>query len=233
MRLSPLAAVFIASIVAISAPAPAASQSSAFEGVITSNFYGKPGKPPLEMKSSIKGTHSRQDMNAGGMPIYTITDLQSAKMTSVMPEQQMYITMDLEKAMAKVAPDETEGEAATPPPLTKTGETETIAGRSCDHYLVGEDQDTDVCAATGLGVFRMGSPGGGMGGGPFGGMSLPDGWDQYAAQLQEGFYPLRIEEVDGDKRKLIMEVTKIEPQALSDDLFVVPADYKELKVPGM
>jgi hypothetical protein len=232
MRPSTLPVVLIASMVAIAAPVPAAAQGSAFEGVITSNFYGKPDKPPFEIKSSIKGTHLRQDMNAGGMAMYTIMDLQGAKMTSVIPSQQMYMTMDLEKAMAMAHPGESEDEPTTPPPLTKTGKTETIAGRSCDHYLMGDDQDMDVCAAKGLGVFAMGSSGG-MGGGPMGGMSLPEGWDQYASQFSEGFYPLKMEEIDGDERKLIMEVTKIEPQSLSDDLFVVPADYKEMKVPGM
>ncbi len=233
MRTSAFPALLIASIIAIAAPARAAAQST-FEGVITSNFYTQPGKPPLEMKNSIKGTHSRQDMNAGGMPIYTIMDPQSAKMTSVMPAQQMYMTVDLKKAMAKATkPDEQEGEESKLPPLTKTGNTETIAGRSCDHYLVGEDQDMDVCAAKGLGFFEMGNTGGGMGGGPFGGMSLPQGWEQYTSQFDEGFYPLKMERVDGDKRKLVMEVTKIEPQSLSDDLFVVPEGYKEMKVPGM
>jgi hypothetical protein len=234
MRLSAFPALLIASIVAVSGPARAAAQGG-FEGVVTSNFYSDPNEPPTEVKTSVKGMQSRMDMNAGGMPIYTIMDMQKAQMTSVMPQQQMYFTMDL-KGMAKA----TEGTGVTgnetdetpPPALTKTGQSETIAGHNCDHYLMGEDQDMDVCAAKGLGTFGMGNMGGG-GGGPFSGAALPQGWAQYAAQFEDGFFPLKMEKVDGDKRKLIMEVTKIEPQSLSADLFTVPAEFKEMKMPGM
>jgi hypothetical protein len=227
MRFFLLPAILIASILATGLPWRGEAQ--AFEGVITSNFYGHDAKQPMEIKTSVKGTQSRMDMNAGGMPMYTLLDAQKARMTSVMPQQKMYMTMDLATAIGHM------GEEAddTSPPLTKTGKSETIAGHSCDHYLMGEDQDMDVCAASGLGTFGMGSMGGMGGQGPGGGGEMAMGWARYASQFKDGFFPLKMEEVDGEKRKLIMEVTEIEPQTLSADLFTVPAGFQEMKMPGM
>ena len=37
------------------------------------------------------------------------------------------------------------------PKVTSTGKTETVAGYTCQHWLVGDKQDTDICMAKGLG----------------------------------------------------------------------------------
>jgi hypothetical protein len=79
-------------------------------------------------------------------------------------------------------------------------------------------------------MFSMGNMGGGHG--PLGG-GMSEDWARYAAQFKDGFFPLKMEKVEGDKRKLVMEVTKIEPQSLSDELFTVPADFQKMNMPGM
>lgn len=237
MRCTVFSSAVTVLLLTLAAPGGLAAQS--FEGVITANYYGDPDKPPFEVKNMIKGTYARQEFGMAGHQMYTIADLQDQNIKMVMPDQKTYMTMSMkadetDDAAEMTEPADTSGEtgAGKPPSLTKTGESETIAGHSCDHYLVGEKQNVDVCAAKGLGLLGMGNAPSGMGGGMLGrGQSRE--WEELEPLAKEGFYPLKIESLEDGKRKKVMEVTKIETQPLSGDLFVVPDDYEEMKMPKM
>jgi outer membrane lipoprotein-sorting protein len=187
----------------------------------------------MEVKNLIKGTHSRSEMGMQRQKMYMLTDLEKQEVTTVMPDQKMYMTMNWKDAEAQAQKSKPEGGEGKMPAFEKTGKTETIAGHSCEHYLVGEEKDVDVCAARGMGVMGMGNFKGGMAGRMFGAQAKAHGNEEYLALAEEGFYPLKMETIEGGNRKLIMEVTKIEPQSLSDDLFTIPAGYSEMKMPKM
>jgi hypothetical protein len=236
MRRTVFSSALTALLLSFTAPGGLAAQS--FEGVITANYYGDPDKPPFEVKNMIKGTHARQEFGMAGNQMYTIADLQDQNVKMVMPDQKTYMTMSMkadetDDAAETEPADTSEGTGAgKPPSLTKTGESETIAGHTCDHYLVGKKQNVDVCAAKGLGLVGMGNAPSGMGGG-MRGRGRSREWEELGPLARQGFYPLKIESLEDGERKKIMEVTKIEPQPLSDDLFVIPDDYEEMTMPKM
>jgi len=68
-----------------------------------------------------------------------------------------------------------------------------------------------------------GAPGGG----------IPAGYEQLVTEFKDGFFPLRIELVEGDKRTQFLLVKKIEPQSLEASLFEPPAGFQEMKMPAM
>jgi hypothetical protein len=235
-----------AGVLAAALLAPEARAQAPFEGVITYAMTGNKGQA-LEMRYMTKGSRYRMEM---GPESAMIMDAGSSSMILLMPAQKSYMRMDLRQAAAGMGslaeimekakgggrPAATGARAvpATPPKITATGRTETIAGHSCEHYLFGDAQDMDVCAAKGLGYFGMGagSARGPMGMGAGVGGMLPPGWDHTAKAFADGFLPLKLERVKAGTRELVMECTQLERKALADALFVPPPDYKEIKMPG-
>jgi len=122
--------------------------------------------------------------------------------------------------------------------VTSTGKTETIAGITCQHWLIGDKQDTDVCMAKGMGYF-----GGGGSGGILDKLKNLAMREKIKAQLEAnpefakfvegGAFPLKMAQIENGQSKTIMEVTGVERKSLDDSLFTVPADYKKMEIPGM
>jgi hypothetical protein len=208
------------------ASGPAAAQQ--FEGVVTMTVQGgrtgeltqmyKAGKVRTEMKGP-EGQSGVMLMEPG-----------KSGMTMIMPSEKMYMVMD-PAMMGGRAPRDT-----TPPKITKLGTSETIAGKSCDNYRVESQQVHEVCAAKGMGFF------GGMGGGPMMGGRGPGGGqggggmpafasEKMMAEFKEGFFPLRISRVEGEKKTVAMEVTTIEEKPLPSSLFEVPEGYTKMDMP--
>lgn len=201
-----------------------ASTQSPFQGVVTGNFYDEGGKPAVEYTQSIKGQRVRMDMQMSGMSMSSLVDMQAGTVTSLMHQQRMYMVIDLKQAAAQA------GQAPKMPKFTATGRRETIAGITCEHYLFGDEQDMDVCAAKGMG---FGAPQGG-GRGPRGpAAALPVDYEKLAQQFTDGFFPLKMEHVRGSERRLVMQVKSVERKAVPDATFAMPTGYTEMKIPGM
>jgi hypothetical protein len=215
-----------------------------FEGVVAMTMTASKGQA-MDILQTVKGTRSRQEMKAGGKTIVTIMDMAAGTITTLMPEQKMYMTMNLKQmgrglggvpgGMPPGARSMPAGAPPSPPKISATGKTEVLAGRTCEHYLMGDaPQQFDVCAAKGMGYFGMG------GGSPMGGMGasalsagLPPGWSDTMKAFADGFFPLKMERVEGARREPVMQVTKVEAKPVEDALFVPPPDYKEMKIPGL
>jgi hypothetical protein len=246
-----LAVLFFASIVAAcSAPsskapdaAPGAASSSAasapaagaFEGTITAKMDA--GQQGMQMTYMIKGPNTRIEtgaLGAGAPKAIVLMDMKSGSQTVLMPERKSYMTSDFKGLAEKM------GQAAGLDPkefkATTNGKTETIAGFKCQHWLIGEKQDADLCMAQGLGYF------GGAGGNglfdqfqslAFGDKNkeILDANPEFAAFIKGGAFPLKISQVEGGESKTIMEVTSVERKTLDDALFSVPSDYKKLDIP--
>jgi hypothetical protein len=191
---------------------PLAAQG--FEGVVAYKMMGNGGKN-TDMAMSIKGTQVRTDMTAEGRTMAMLLDGQAMTMTMLMAEQKMYMTMDM-KAMRDRAQGTKPGDHA-PPKITPLGTSETIAGRSCDNYLVEtEKSKTEFCNAKG-------------GASPLNDLDN----EAYRAFFKDGFFPLRVSSYDGGTKKVVMEATRVEPKSLDASLFQIPAGYSEMKMPGM
>jgi uncharacterized protein DUF4412 len=161
-------------------------------------------------------------------------DLSTGKITTLMPTQKMYMTMDM-KAMAdnmkEVGKEQSDKEEL--PNLTATGKTEMIAGHQCEHWLMGDKQQIDMCVAKGLGYFGMGGSSGQV-------ASMKNlvlspklmeraaGHPAWVKLLEGGAFPLKVTVTENNQQKMSMEATSVERKKLDDSLFSVPADYKDV-----
>lgn len=211
-----------------------------FEGVIAMQMKGREDKV-MNMTYYVKGERARVEMQTGepmgsGVMLW---DMPNGKMTMLIPAQKMYITMDVKRMgedikAARGKDDETHDVKF--PKLTATGKTETIAGHTCEHYLMGDKQEVDMCVAKGLGYFGMGNQAGGMGmlkNLVFSPKLLAEAaaHPEWVKFLEGGAFPLKLTVTENGKPGMTMEATKIEQKKLDDSLFTVPPDYREQKMP--
>ena len=227
--------------------APAASSSTsggeAFEGLITSKMTT--GSQQMEVRYAVKGSRSRIEtqLAAGGAQMGAVLiDFAAGSQTMLIPQMKTYTTFNwneqggVKNVMEKMAENAGSGNYFN---ATPTGKTETVAGHTCTHWILGEKQDTDACLAKGLGYFG----GGGDSGSVFDKLRNIALGDKTKAALQAnpeflkfvegGVFPLKLSVIENGQPRTIMEVTKVERKPLEDSLFAVPPDFKKMEIPGM
>jgi hypothetical protein len=201
------------------------------------------GDQPMEARYAIKGSRNRIEVHipqggaqAGVMQAsVTLMDLSSGEVTTLFPKTKTYMAMSGgEKAqeMAKEA-----GNAPIDfPKVTSTGKTETIAGVTCEHWLIGDKMD--MCVAKGLGYYGGGGSSGILD--KLKNLALRDkikaqldANPEFAKFVEGGAFPLKMTNIENGQSKTIMEVTAVERKSLDDSLFTVPADYKKMGIPRM
>lgn len=215
-------------LIAACSALPGLAAAQQFEGRVDAKMGGNPNRPPADVVIYSRGGKTRMESNMGGMSMAMLFDYQGGSMTTLMAAQKMYMKMDLRQAAARIRgmTGQTDSTAAN---ITRTGKHETIAGIDCEHIVfAGESgRQTDVCAAKGMGFFAGGgSPGrGGRASG------VPADMDRLMREFRDGFFPLKIEGIEGTTRTQVMLVTKVERQTLDPAMFEVPADYTEMQMP--
>ena len=200
------------------------------------------GDQPIEIRYAIKGTRTRIEtqLSRGGLQMGAmLMDLSTGTQTMLMPQTKTYIDMNLAEMAGKMAKEVGKDSSGDFPKVTSTGKTETIAGFTCQHWLVGDEQNMDICMAKGLGYFG----GGGQSGGIFDQLknlalgekikSQIAANPEFAKFVEGGAFPLKMAQVENGQSKTIMEVTSVERKPLDDSLFTVPADYKKMEIPGL
>jgi len=203
---------------------PSKGAGGDFEGVITMKWSGAEFFDGVQMVYYVKKNRMRTETSFADDPDMQdvlIEDASAATVTHVWPKDKMYMTMDL-KEVAAGGP----GKGRTFPKLTQTGKSETIAGYACEHYVMDDEQNVDICVAKGLGYFVGG------------GIAMTDmifsedlkteaaGNPVWVKFLDGGAFPLKLTRVEHGKATVVAQVTSIEPRKLDDSLFVVPPDYK-------
>ena len=215
---------------------------AAFEGTVTAKMFGE--KQPMEIRYAIKGARTRFEatLSEGGSQMgVMLFDMSSGEQTTLIPQSKTYMTVnwrEMAEEMTKYAGKDKDASGDFPK-VTSTGKTETVAGIPCQHWLVGDKQDTDMCLANGMGYFGFS----GQSGGVFDKLKSLAMGEKIKAQLnanpefakfvEGGAFPLKVAKVENGQSKTIMEVTSIERKSLDDSLFTVPADYKKMEIPGM
>ena len=228
--------------------ASSASSGGDFEGLIAMKLTSESQRGG-EMTYYLKGRHTRIETSMGATPdsqAVMLWDLEGGKITTLMPSRKMYMTMDLkatqeglQEASKKMKKD---GNYEEPnfPKLTQTGRVETIAGHTCEHWLMGDKQNLDMCVAKGLGYFGMGGQSG-SGLSAFKNLAFSPKLLAEAAShpdwvklLEGGAFPLKLTMLNDDGvATMSMEATKVERKPLDDSLFAIPADFKEMNIPAM
>lgn len=220
--------------------APAAS--GAFEGTITANLHGV-GQSSV-LKYAIKGQRARVETNlaqSGSAMAIVLMDLSAGSQTMLMPQAKAYMTMDLNNEKFKgMAERYGKSAAGQPMKITSTGKTETVAGYTCEHWVMDNGkQQTDMCLAKGLGFFgnsgQLSSVLSQLKNLPLGDQAKAtlDANPEFARFAAQGAFPLKIAQIEKDQTKPILEVTSVERKPLDDALFTIPADYKKMNLPGL
>ena len=226
--------------------ASSASKSSAvgggttFEGTVTARMFGE--KQPMEFRYAIKGNRTRfeamisQDASKTAV---MLMDMSSGTQTTLIPQSKMYMTVNWGELAEEMTQNAGKDSSGNFPKVTSTGKTETIAGLSCEHWLLGDKQDMDMCLAKGMGYFGFGGQSGGILD-KLKNLALRekikaqlDANPEFAKFVEGGAFPLKMSHIENGLSKTIMEVTGIERKSLDDSLFTVPADYKKMEVPGL
>ena len=198
-------AAVAAALVVLSLPAPLLAQK-AFEGQVTMSMTAGDQVNVIEM--FVKGNRVRTEMNMNGIEVYSILDNDAKQMSMVLPSQKMVMRQSMDTEIPAGMPE---------PKVTRTGQTDVVAGRKCDIILIddGSDNVAELCGARGMGTFA----GGGS----------QQGAPAWAKELED-FFTLRLREPKSGA--VIMEATKIAPGPVDDAKFVVPADYQSMDMPS-
>lgn len=181
------------------------------DGTMFMNYYAKGGLVRVDMEV------------AEGKVFSSIIDPVKRETTMLMTEQKMYMVHQMPPAQDPKAP-------ASPSKDTefiRTGETETILGYKCEKIIVkSKDSEAEIWGAEGLGMFQsMGNRG------PMGRPAPKSAWE--TAMAEHGFFPLRMVAHDkSGKEQMRMEAVAIDPKSLDDSLFVPPADFEKIEMPG-
>ncbi|HEX5083896.1 MAG TPA: DUF4412 domain-containing protein [Blastocatellia bacterium] len=223
------------------ASSSSAPGAAAFEGEITSKMSMG---IDMEMRYAIKGPRSRIEMQfPAGAPQaavlpgnITLTDMSAQTTTMLFPQTKTYTSINWGELVEEAAKAAGKDPASDFSKVTSTGKTETVAGLTCHHWMIGDKMD--MCLAQGLGYF-----GGGQSGGILDKLKNLAQRDKIKEQLEAnpefakfvegGAFPLKMANVENGQSKTFMEVTKVERKSLDDALFTVPADYKKMEEPGM
>ena len=218
-----------------------------FEGLVTM-LINTADRKNLELTYFIKGNRNRIESKFdpnSKMQSVILCDAATNKITTLMPKRKLFMTMELEKERRGLgnrgAPDATSGaekQKTQFPKLTATGKRESIAGYPCDHWLMGDKAETDMCVAKGLGYFGVGDKLGGLG--PLknflfsprsrGAVGIRPEWTAF---LEGGAFPLKVTQTENGQVRINVEATRIERRNLENELFSVPADYKEMKISSL
>lgn len=212
-------------------PEAIAAQAS-FEGTVT---YRMSGPMSMEMVHHVRGNRVRQEASGPMGPMIIIVDTESMEMTMLVPAQKSYMKMNMNDMQRMAEQMQQQSGAKGEVEITPTGEEESIAGHACKHYVFAQNTtEVDICAATGLGYYMAGSgmnsPGGGNTGPNMSGL-LDTRSAEFRRRFPDGFFPMKMT-IHNQGTTMVMEVTSLEPKTLSDDLFDVPADYTEIKMPA-
>lgn len=182
----------------------------AFEGIISfkSDYWGEQSEFQYyskEGKSRIETNRARHGRAA------VILDVKAKKVSMLLLNLRLAMVMNMD-AEALLRPASTDGG------LARTGRTMSVLGYQVEGWLhTGEDEDTEIWGATGLGLFVGLHPTSSMFG--RGGGAPP--WVR--AVREQGLFPLIVIRKDKNGKQLgRMDVTAVESRPLPDQLFEVP-----------
>jgi len=186
-----------------------------FEGKVTFNIFDNGESHAMDYY--MKGGKIRFDAKEKEGMGQFIMDPASKQILIVMPEQKMYLQMQMPEAKM----DKESGDKMGKADFSKTGETKEILGYTAEKwtYKDGEDQG-EAWLTKDLGsFFWFNNP-----------MMNQENKPQWMKDLNEGgYFPLLVTE----NGKKVFEVTNVEKSSLDASLFEVPADYKKMEMPTM
>jgi hypothetical protein len=215
---------------------PAHAQKT-FEGSIAYNV--DMGDRQMQISFSARGRKVRQDITMTGSPVFSegtfqLFDYDKEQIITVVPGMKRYMVMDLKalrQSMAKDAARDSTAEKLLGG-ITATGRKETVAGLTCEVYVVKDRPGDEWCITSALGHF-LGFEGGGArnasGGAPSPGSN--PALAQVMRTFKDGAVALRVRMTGPDGKALTMVATKVDRTPPAASLFSVPAGFEEMQNP--
>lgn len=186
-----------------------------FEGVV---YYKTPASTSAqmgEMAYMIKGNKVRMEMGSGQNTVAVLYQPESAETIVIIDRMQAFMKMDTKgQASGNMA-----GAKVAAPEVEKTGQTKTIAGRSCEVWTITHEsgENFSMCMNEELGPFVTPKN-------PISNQQAP----AWAQSIETGAaFPLEIKQT-GNENKMILQATKIEEKSLEASLFEVPENYRDM-----
>jgi Spy/CpxP family protein refolding chaperone len=214
----------IAGTVLLSALAVPLRAQSNFEGVI--QFKGMSGDSGV-MTQTTKGSMVRMDGGQNSaMQMTAILDTKTRTLTMMMVSMKRYSVNQLP------SPDSVLSSADRKASVTKTGQTEVVAGVTCEIYKGsstnsdGKVEEGQACLAKGVGLamFQL------MAGRRHAAQgSLEQVFQDLAAQ---GLLPLKIWAMKNGQMVSEIEAISIEKKSIPNSMFEVPADFTKMQMPA-
>lgn len=193
------------------------ASAKSFEGIVHYKLTSR--GHDMTNTYAIKGDQLRMEMSTGKNEMIGLYSASTGEVAMLMPAQNMYMTFGgMDKMVEKAT--ETDGT------LEKTGRSETIAGYSCDEYIVKDDKQTyEIWCTKGLGRYVS-----------FSDVQRSRGKNPVwvTLLLEKELFPLRT--IVKDRRGKVrssMEATLVEPKQLDASLFEIPEGYKKFEMPNL
>ncbi len=213
----------IAGVVAAAGFAAPARAQNSFEGVIDFKFEGHDS---MGMVQTSKGNMVRIDIAGGPRgEVSMVMDTKANTMTMIMYSRKMYMVNPLPSLDSALANDKRKTT------ITKTGQTETVAGVSCEIYkgtTTNEDgkvEEGQACLAKGVGFVFFSTMNRGRGG-PQG--SAAEVFKELAAQ---DLHVVKAWTMKDGQMVPVIEAIKIERKSVPNSTFEVPADFMKMQMP--
>lgn len=205
---------------------------SGFEGEVTVSMHSSEDpKPVPPMTLQVKGGKLRLDLpqgvGAGGNPggAYFVLSAPEKKAFTVIEREHIAMLMDfgmlgsqLKSFAPPASPGQPEALPSSPPKITKTGRTDTVAGYRCEDWEISDSRGRTgtVCVA------NEGAPWLEL---PTLGLTAEQAW---AREIADGrHFPLRFigySETGAEHTRI--EVTRLEKKSILDARFELPPGYR-------
>lgn len=193
-----------------------------FEGTYVMEMSA--GKDKVQTSLQVKGGHVRMTVTSQDMPGEMIIRDGMSTMLMLMPQQKMYMEVPLQGMMGALAPEaDKKPEEEKTIPFKKTGNTRKILGYEAHEFAYELGSDKMVIWATeDLGAM------------PFIRSPLFEGWGQAMRKVTglSSFFPLETIGYEKGKPAYKMVIKSIEAKPLPDSLFLPPAGFRKMTMPG-
>jgi len=215
MKLSNLAGLLILMAIVFSFVTANFAQEH-FEGKVTFKVFDE-GKSQV-MDYYVLGNKIRFDTKEEGQEGQIIWDTSTKDFMIIMPQQKMYMVMQVPESQLKT---EDLGALGKNAKFTKTGETKKILGYTAEKliYKDGEDQG-EAWMTQEIGGFNLfNNP-----------MQNSEEKPQWQKDFEAGgYFPLEVYE----NGKKVFEMVSIEKKSLDKSMFEAPAGYQKMDMPTM
>jgi hypothetical protein len=192
------------------------STAKPFEGHITLKLADN---DPSTVQYAAKGDRIKlgvRKVPGGAQDVDVIVDRREKKISLLLPDQKKYTTVDAAQLEQKAR------QYASQVQLVKTGNTETIAGRTCEEWtLTDRERKVTACVTQGPAYFDVAALEKATN------FELPAWVERIVA---EGYFPLRITVTDAQGKRITQsQVLSWTEGPVEEDDFKVPADYEKVQ----